>query len=94
MHRGCTQVHENVLLLRFVRVGVGIGIGLGFDSDADSTPEVYRDLVVLSEQMAVKRAPCLHAALLIIEDGTKNDGEGSICLCPPVQTAMRTIPAG
>jgi hypothetical protein len=50
MHRGCTQVHENVLLLRFVRVGVGIGIGLGFDPDSDSDPEVGRTLRSFSEQ--------------------------------------------
>jgi hypothetical protein len=37
MHRDRTQVHENVLLLRLVRVGVGIGIG--FDSDIDPDPD-------------------------------------------------------
>jgi hypothetical protein len=42
---GRTQVHENVLLLRFVCVAVGIEIriGLGFDSDTDPNPESFFD---------------------------------------------------
>jgi hypothetical protein len=45
MCRGRTQVHENVLLLRFVRVGVriGMGIGLGFDSDTEPDPKSFLD---------------------------------------------------
>jgi hypothetical protein len=68
MYRGRTQVHENALQLRFVRVevGIGIGIGLGFDSDTDSDrdPEVYRDLAVFSEQLSPAAAnPGMSTAL-------------------------------
>jgi hypothetical protein len=50
MHRGRTQVHEYVLLRRFVRVGIGIGIGIGLGFDSD--PEDHRELVLFSKQLS------------------------------------------